>query len=76
MDADLDVVFSAVEEIWVSAGQTPIARITAGFPAVVRIPIVRGVVFSHDVIKPVTVVIFINIDLSSANRLFVEFDIF
>ena len=40
---------------WV--GKASIARVSAGVNAVVRIPVVRGVMISHDIIKFVTVVI-------------------
>ena len=48
MDADADVVSGAMYVVRVGAGKAAIARVTAGFPAVVRIPVVSGVVFSND----------------------------
>ena len=48
VDADLGVVSCAVDVVWVGAGQAAIARLTAGLPAVVRIPVVGAVVFSDE----------------------------
>ena len=57
MDADTDIVSCAVDVVRVGAGKASIARVTAGLPAVVRIPVVSGVVISYYGIKSVTVVI-------------------
>ena len=57
MDADADVVPGAVDVVRVCAGKAAIAWVTAGFPAVVRIPVVSRVVISYDFIKSVTVII-------------------
>ena len=56
MDANVGVVFGAMDVVRVGAGKAAIVRVTAGLPAVVRIPVVSGVVIPHDVIKSVTVV--------------------
>ena len=56
MDADIDVVPGAMNVVRVGACSAAIARVTAGLPAVVWIPVVSGVVISHDVIKFATVV--------------------
>ena len=48
MYANTDVVFCAVDVVRVGAGKAAITRVTAGFPAVVRIPVVSGVMFSDD----------------------------
>ena len=57
MNADIDIIFCAVDVVRVGAGKAAIVWVTAGLPAVVRIPVVSGVVFSYDFIKSVTVVI-------------------
>ena len=56
MNADTDIVFGAMDVLRVGAGKASIARVTAGLPAIVRIPIVSGVVISYDFIKSATVV--------------------
>ena len=82
MDADADVVSGAVDVVRVGAGKAAIAWVTAGLPAVVRIPVVSGVVISHDVIKSVTVIfmswvgIDINTVCSRADSLIVHLNIF
>ena len=82
MDADTDIVSGAMDVVKVGAGKASIARVTAGLPAVVRIPVVSGVVISHDVIKSVTVifmprvVIDINTICSRADSLIVHLNIF
>ena len=45
VDADLGVVSCTLKELWITAGQAAIARLTAGLSAVVRIPVVSAVVF-------------------------------
>ena len=81
MDTDADVVSDAVDVVRVGAGKAAIARFTAGLPAVVRIPVVSGVVISHDVIKSVTVifmswiVVDINTIFSRANSFIVHLNI-
>ena len=57
MDADADVVFGAMDVVRVSAGKAAIVWVSAGLLAVVRIPVVSGVVISYYGIKSVTVVI-------------------
>ena len=78
MKADADAVSGAVDVVRVGAGKAAIVRDTAGLPAVVRIPVVSGVVISHDAIKSATVVIltYINIIFSRADSLIVDLDIF
>ena len=81
MDADVDVVFGAMNVVRIGTGKAAIVWVTAGLSAVVRIPIVSGVVISHDVIKSVTVIfmsrvgIDINIICSRANSLIVHLNI-
>ena len=48
MDADADVVSGAMDVVRVGAGKAAIVWVTAGLPAVVRIPVVSGVVFFDD----------------------------
>ena len=60
MDADLVVVFGAVEVVWVGASLTAIARFTAGFSAVMGIPVFGCVMFSHECIQ-VIAISFVNI---------------
>ena len=55
MDADLCVVFLAFDEVCVSAGPAPIARVTARIPAAVRIPIFCAVVFSDEFLEVLAV---------------------
>ena len=78
MDADIDVVSGAMNVVRVGACSAAIARVTAGLPAVVWIPVVSGVVISHNVIKSATVVIVINMNIliSRADSLIVYLNIF
>ena len=78
MNADIDIIFCAVDVVRVGAGKAAIVWVTAGLPAVVRIPVVSGVVISHDVIKSATVVIVINMNIliSRADSLIVHLNIF
>ena len=78
MDADADVLFGAMDVCRVSAGKAAIVWVTAGLPAVVRIPVLSSVVISHDVIKFVTVVIKINMNImiTRADSLIVHLNIF
>ena len=79
VDADLSAVSCAFEEIWVSAGQASIGRLSARLSAVVRIPVVGVVVFLHDVVKSITEVIFLkgsNIIFSRADHFVVHINIF
>ena len=63
MDADADIVFGASEVVRVAAGATAIAWALTRVPALVRIPVVAGVMISHDVINSVAVLISINEDV-------------
>ena len=56
MDADADIVFGASEVFRVGAGVTAIAWVLTRVSALVRIPVVAGVVISHDVIKFIAVI--------------------
>ena len=82
MYANIGVVFGAMDVVRVAAGRAAIVWVTAGLPAVVRIPVVSGVVILHNVIKFVTVifisrvVIDINIIYSRADSLIVHLNIF
>ena len=83
MDAHADIVFGASEVVRVGAGATAIAWVLTGFCALVRIPVVAGVVISHDVINSVTVImktcralICFNIIVSRADQLLIFFHIF
>ena len=84
MDADADIVFGASEVVRVAAGATAIAWALTRVSALVRIPVVAGVVISHDVINSVAVVINIitisfkgfNIIVSRADQLLIFFHIF
>ena len=51
MDADANVVFGASKVFMVAAGKAAIAWILTGFCALMRIPVVAGVVISHDYLK-------------------------
>ena len=78
MDADADVVFGAMDVVRVGAGKAAIVWVTAGLPAVVRIPVVSGVVITHDFIKSVTIVIALkggNIIFTRADSLIVHLNI-
>ena len=57
MDADTLVVFHTLEVIWVCAGRAAIAGVLAGFWALMRVPVVTGVVVSQDFIKSTTVIL-------------------
>ena len=63
MDADADIVFCASKVFRVAAGATTIAWALTRVSALVRIPVVAGVVISHDVINSVAVLISINEDV-------------
>ena len=78
MDADADVVFGASEVFSVGAGETAIAWALTGVSALVRIPVVAGVVISHDVINSVAVLISINENVmdSGADKLLIFIHIF
>ena len=71
VDADLGVVSCAVEVVWVGAGQAAIARVTAGLPAMVRIPVIGAVVFSDEGFKVLAVssVIKVSVHLFRADGL-------
>ena len=71
VDADLGVVSRAVDIVWVGAGQAAIARVTAGLPAVVRIPVVGVVVFSAEGFQVLAVgfVIKVSVNLFRADGL-------
>ena len=62
MDADTLVVFCAFKVFRVCAGKTAIARVLTGVCALMRVPVVTGVVVSHEVIKSMAVVIIVNND--------------
>ena len=74
MDADLCVVSRAVDVVWIGAGQAPIARLTAGILAVVRIPILGLVVFLDECLEVLAVcfVIRVFVHFSGANGLIVN----
>ena len=82
MYANIGVVFGAMDVVRVAAGRAAIVWVTAGLPAVVRIPVVSGVVIPHDVIKSVTVTFMSwvgidpNIICSGADSLIVHLNIF
>ena len=48
VDADLGVVSCTLKELWITAGQAAIARLTAGLSAVVRIPVFGAILFSDE----------------------------
>ena len=62
MDADTLVIFGAREIVRVCAGKAAITRVLTGVGTLMRVPVVTGVVFSYDVIKPITIVIVQKID--------------
>ena len=62
MDSDTLVIFCALEIVRVCAGKAAIARVLTGLGALMRVPVVTGVVVSHEVIKSMAVVIIVNND--------------
>ena len=48
MDANIGAVFGAMDVVRVGTGKAAIVWVTAGLPAVVRIPVVSAVVFSDE----------------------------
>ena len=78
MDADLGVASCAGEVVLVGAGQAAIARVTAGLPAVVRIPEVGAVISLDESLKILAVVVVCEdiINFSRADGLIVNSDIF
>ena len=58
MDADTLVVFGASEVFMVCAGKAAITRIFTRVGALMRVPVVTGVVVIKDVIKSIAVIIF------------------
>ena len=57
MDADTLVTFGALEVVRVCAGKAAIARVLTGVGALMRVPVVTGVVVSQDFIKSTTVIL-------------------
>ena len=55
MDADLGVVYCAGEVVSITAGQASIAWLTAGLSAVVGIPVLGGVMCSHESLQVLAV---------------------
>ena len=78
MDADTLVIFGTSKVVRVCAGKAAIAGFSAGVGALVRVPVVTGVVVSNDVLESMAVFnkIIINDDSSRANCLVVCFDKF